>query len=69
MNMPLIIMFGTPPLFSLKCLYDSGKVSGHVSLLPLSVIFLLDLGMVPTVLYVLLFILFYFIIPMIYVVA
>jgi uncharacterized membrane protein len=51
----------TPPLL-LKSLYKARKVRGHVfvlrvSILPLSTIFLLDYGTVPTVCY---FVVFYF---------
>jgi hypothetical protein len=48
----------TPPLLSLKCLYQSRKVSAHVfvvSNLPLSTILIFNFGIVPTVLFLFLF--------------
>ena len=48
----------TPPLLSLKCLYQSRKVSAHVfvvSNLPLSTILIFKFGIVPTVLFLFLF--------------
>ena len=48
----------TPPLLSLKCLYQFRKVSAHVfvvSNLPLSTILIFNFGIVPTVLFLFLF--------------